>query len=281
MSVLIFGASGQLGQALLASAEECQVQYVDVSRKVEVGDEASVMEVVKQHSPLWVINAAAMTNVDKAHTDVETAMSVNGRGAGNIASASTSVGARFIQISTEAVFDGKTRSKYVEDDACSPVSVYGVSKLAGEHLSRILCERSYILRTSWLYSGRRGMNFPTRLLSQLHSSSRAVPVVTDVIGNPTPTGVLARAIFALVENPPEYGTYHVCSRDSASKFEWATEIAATAGYDVGRIIGVSSDDYPTPAKRPKNVDLDASKFIATGVFGLPDWREAWASTSDA
>ena len=125
------------------------------------------------------------------------------------------------------------------------------------------------------------MNFPTRLLSQLDSSSREVPVVTDVIGNPTPTGVLARAIFALVQNPPEYGTYHVCSRDSASKFEWATEIAATAGYDVGRIVGVKSDDYPTPAKRPRNVDLDASKFIATGVLSLPGWREAWASTSDA
>ena len=119
------------------------------------------------------------------------------------------------------------------------------------------------------------MNFPTRLLQQLDDPERSISVVTDVVGNPTPTSVLADAVMALVSSPPAAGTYHVCCLEPASKHEWAVEIARSAGHDPARIRRVTSADYPTLALRPKHVDLDCSAFLATGLVELPTWREAW------
>lgn len=270
--ILTFGASGQLGRALL-SAGQAEVQAAP--RSVDIADAQAVLECVRDVAPAWVVNAAAMTDVDGAHLDPERAMAVNALGPAHLARAAHDVGARLVHVSTEAVFDGESIQPYTEEDVCRPVSVYGAAKLAGEHLVSIYSPDSFVLRTSWLYSGATGTNFPTRILEQLGDPERTINVVTDIVGNPTPTGVLADAILAVVGRPPAPGTYHVCCRGAASKFDWAVEIAEVAGHDPGRIRPVTSAEYPTIAMRPKHVDLDCGKFTDTGLLRLPTWREAW------
>ena len=245
-------------------------------RSVDLTEPAIVADYVRSIAPAWIINAAAMTDVDGAQADPSAAMAVNGLGPGYLAMAAQDCGSRLVHISTEAVFDGERDACYVEDDACRPVSVYGASKLSGEHLVRIYSPESYVLRTSWLYSGGTGSNFPTRLLDQLADPTREVSVVTDIVGNPTPTSVLADAMLAVMRNSPEPGTYHVCCRGAASKFDWAVEIADSAGYGRSRITATSSDEFPTVALRPKHVDLDCGKFLALGLMDLPTWREGWS-----
>ena len=275
VKTLLFGAQGQLGTAIVTAARAGDLTLECAPRSVDISDELGVTGLLQASKPDWVINCAAMTNVDGAHGNPQLAMNVNAIGPANIARAAKAVGARMIQISTEAVFDGECTEPYSEDDVCHPVSVYGVTKLAGEMMVRVYAPDSFVLRTSWLYSGGTGVNFPTRILEQLAAHDESISVVTDVIGNPTPTGVLAGAVVAIISRPPAAGTYHVCCREPASKYEWAVEIAEGAGYDGGRIVPVTSEAYPTVALRPKHVDLSCEKFLAAGVYELPSWLDAY------
>ena len=265
-----------MGAAFHSAATETGLELVVAPRSVDLRDAEAVAGYVTSVAPAWVVNAAAMTNVDAAHLDPTGAMAVNGLGPGHLAQAAQECGAKLVHVSTEAVFDGERASPYREEDACRPVSVYGASKVAGEDLVSIYSPDSFILRTSWLYSGGTGSNFPTRLLDQLADPTREVSVVTDIVGNPTPTSVLADAMLAVMRNSPEPGTYHVCCRGAASKFDWAVEIADSAGYGRSRITATTSDEFPTVALRPKHVDLDCGKFLALGLMDLPTWREGWS-----
>ncbi len=275
--ILIFGASGQLGSQILVSSLGKDESLIVAPRDLRFVESDDVVSYVKKCGPEWIVNAGAMTDVDAAHLDPDRALQVNGLAPGVLAGAAQEVGARVIHISSEAVYEGSTEVPYTEADACRPVSVYGVSKLTGDLLTLTYSPESYVLRTSWLYSGQRGSNFPTRILNQLEDPGKELSVVTDIVGNPTPTSLVVDAIHAILRSPPDPGLYHVCARGPASKFDWAVEIATQAGFDPGRITPVSSDVYPTVARRPKYVDLDCSKFQATGLLELPTWRDAWLS----
>jgi len=277
LQLVVFGAHGQLGSEVLSQASALQCDVVPVPRDLRLEDSKAVGAFVRECEPEWVLNAAAMTDVDAAHLDPDQALRVNGLAPGVLARAAREVGARVIHISSEAVYNGLSEVPYTEGDACEPVSVYGISKLAGDLLTLTYSLESYVLRTSWLYSGQRGSNFPTRILNQLKDPGKKLSVVTDIVGNPTPTSLLVEAITAVLTSPPDPGLYHVCAVGPASKFDWAVEIATQAGFDPGRITPVSSDAYPTVARRPKYVDLDCSKFQATGLLALPSWRDAWLS----
>jgi dTDP-4-dehydrorhamnose reductase len=273
--ILLFGASGQLGRAVLNQRWSGQSKLVPAPRSLRLDDHIGLATLIAAERPDWVINAAAMTDVDGAHLDPDKALRVNGLAPGVLARTAQEVGARVIHISSEAVYDGSSEMLYTEADACRPVSVYGASKLAGDLLTLTYSPDSFVLRTSWLYSTNGGSNFPTRILDQLAVPKKEISVVTDIVGNPTPTAVLVNAVVAILASPPEPGLYHVCALGSASKFDWAVEIARSAGHDPSRIVEVTSDNYTTVAKRPKYVDLDCSKFLATGMCALPQWRDAW------
>lgn len=275
--ILIFGASGQLGTQILASSLGKDESLIVAPRALRLAESDAVVSYVNEHRPEWIVNAGAMTDVDAAHLDPERALQVNGLAPGVLAGAAQEVGARVIHISSEAVYDGSTQLPYTEADACRPVSVYGVSKLTGDLLTLTYSPESYVLRTSWLYSGQRGSNFPTRILDQLEDPGKELSVVTDIVGNPTPASLVVDAIHAILRSPPDPGLYHVCARGPASKFDWAVEIATQTGFDSSRINPVSSEEYPTLARRPKFVDLDCSKFQTTELLELPTWRDAWLS----
>ncbi len=265
-----------MGSEFLARASGGPWDVVPSPRELRLEDSEAVGAFVRQCEPQWVLNAAAMTDVDAAHLDPARALRVNALGPGSLSRVSYEIGANLIHISSEAVYSGERTEPYTEDDACHPVSVYGTSKWTGDELVMIMNPKSFVVRTSWLYSSQRGSNFPTRILNQLRNTSRQIQVVTDIYGNPTPTTLLADAIFAIMVSPPEFGTYHICAREAASKYDWAVEIAEHAGFGRDRIQPVLSSDYETTARRPKHVDLDCSKFVATGLMQLPTWKESWS-----
>lgn len=277
MKVVLFGATGQLGRALRAVIPS-EADMVPAPRSVDLRAARDVEAFIEAAKPDWVINAAAMTDVDGAHLHPDEAFLVNGLGPAAMARACAQVDSRMIQVSTEAVFDGEYEGRYRETDACRPVSVYGAAKLAGEHLVRAYCPTAVVVRTSWLYSSGQGSNFPSRLLAQLRDSAAPVKVVTDIIGNPTPATVLAQAVLQLMAKNLDAGTYHVCCTGAASKHDWARQIAETAGFDAGRIVATTSDQYVTIAARPRHVDLDTEKFEQAAFISLPGWRDAWASS---
>ncbi len=276
--IILFGAHGQLGGDFLDHSVSERWDVVCAPRELRLENNEAVAAFVRKHEPQWIFNAAAMTDVDAAHLHPDRALNVNGLAPGVLASSAHDVGARVIHISSEAVYRGSKKEPYVEGEACQPVSVYGASKLTGDLLTMTYHQDSFVLRTSWLYSKQPGSNFPTRILDQLSEPTKKVSVVTDIVGNPTPTTLLIDASASLLDNPPAPGVYHVCAGGSASKFDWAIEIAVSYGHDPTRIVEVTSDEYETIAKRPKHVDLDCSKFEATGLLELPHWREAWVAS---
>ena len=273
--LVIVGATGQLGTHLVADATRQGLAVHALPRSIDLSNVEAITTALDGVTARWVVNAAAMTDVDGAHGRPDYSMAVNGIAPGLLARATSAMGGRFFQVSTEAVFSGESLRPYGVEDQCSPVSVYGASKLVGEHLAAIYDVEAVIFRTSWLYSGEEGANFPTRLLAQLRDPDRAVSVVTDIVGNPTPVRVLSAAILESISSGIDAGTYHVCCTGAASKYDWAVEIARSRGFDPARIAQVTSDAYPTVALRPKHVDLDCSKFLATGLLALPTWQDAW------
>jgi len=205
---------------------------------------------------------------------------------GEVARATAARGMDLVVISTNEVFDG-TRTDgrgYAPGDERGPINPYGAAKAEAERLAIAAYEaggargRLGIVRTSWLYSTGEGANFPTRLLAQLRGSSAPVKVVTDVIGNPTPAPFLALSLAQVMMEGLTAGTYHVCCTGAASKHEWARQIALSAGFDPGRIVATTSDQYVTIAARPRHVDLDTEKFERAGLIALPRWQDAWAAS---
>ena len=290
MRVLVFGGTGQLGKGmvdrLLRSDEiddvrvavENTIEFCIAPRSIDVSDLHSLSWLVTDFQPDWIINAAAYTQVDAAELNPHQSISTNSSGAANVALCAQRVGAKLVYFSTESVFDGNSMAPYFEGDARNPLSVYSISKHAGEDLTREICEDSFILRTSWLYGDSNVANFPGRLLAKLSLSEGPVPVVTDLVGNPTPVELLVDATFALMQSPPEVGTYHVCTSGSATKNEWAKAIARSRGFTPDRIVSAKSSDFATAARRSKHVILSCEKFIATGLLELPPWDVYYHAT---
>jgi dTDP-4-dehydrorhamnose reductase len=285
MRVLILGGTGQLGKGFVSRLKELGTFISveaslhgitglnEVSRNVDICNLRTLQEAINKYQPDWIINAAAYTQVDAAELDPHRAISTNAGGAANVALCAKDVGARLIYFSTESVFDGRASVPYSESDVCKPLSVYSISKQAGEELTREICESSYVLRTSWLYGDSTTANFPSRLLANLSANEGPVPVVTDLVGNPTPVHLLVEATLALMQSPPEVGTYHVCTGGSATKNEWAHAIAQSRGFPQERIVPAKSSDFATAARRSQHVVLSCEKFLSTGLMALPHWKD--------
>lgn len=275
--VLVLGASGQLGSDLVSMLRKNYshaFEVVELPRIYDLLDQTALENQIRKICPRWLVNSAALTNVDLAERDSELAFRTNAIAAGWVAATCTEIGCRALFISTEAVFAGTNKSAYKEEDSRQPVSVYGSSKAAGEDLTLIFGQDSIVVRTSWLYGRRGGTNFPTRIMSQLEGGKEPVRVVGDIFGNPTPTSVLAKAICGLMLESPSGRVFNVATKGVCSKFEWAREIARAAGFNYERVIEVGSADFGAPARRPPYVDLDVSR-IESLLGPMPSWFEAF------
>lgn len=267
MKVLIAGSGGQLGRALATSVPAGVSLIAPPESEFDIGDAAQVVRIVTEIQPDLLVNAAAWTAVDKAETDEAAALAVNGTAVGNLARAAASVGARFVQVSTDYVFDGQACQPYRTDTPPAPANAYGRTKLAGEVAAQQYHPAALIIRTAWVYAAE-GSNF-VRTMLRLMSERDEIRVVSDQLGTPTHAASLARAIWALDGCS---GIFHWTDAGVTSWYDFAVAIqdeALRAGLldRVATIIPIATAEYPTPARRP--------------VWSILDKSASWAITGPA
>ena len=268
--ILVFGANGQVGRALVGNAPQLTTGFDRSS--ADICCEDAIRRAVRDHPPLAIVNAAAYTAVDKAEVELEQALRVNRDGAALLAAAASAAGVPFIHISTDYVFDGTRRTPYREDDPMAPLSAYGLSKVEGERAVREMCAKHIILRTSWVYSPY-GTNF-VRTMLRLADGREELRIVNDQLGCPTAAADMASAILAIVEhvrapNFSSWGAYHYCGRDEVTWYRFAELIFQAAerrGWKSPCLVPISTAGYPTPARRPAYSVLSTEKVQRT--FGI-------------
>jgi dTDP-4-dehydrorhamnose reductase len=279
ITILLFGAGGQLGQEISARAGEFGVRIVPRARQdSDIADAAMVRHCLDEFAPDVVVNAAAYTKVDQAEEEVEEAFRVNAAAPGVLALACSAAGIPLVHFSTDYVFDGTKRSAYREDDTIAPLGVYGASKAAGEDAIRRGCPEHLILRTSWVF-GRYGWNFVKAVL-KLAGERESLSMVADQYGCPTATADLAEAVFVaaprLASRDACWGTYHFAGNGVTNWHRFAQEIVDQQAPLTGRrpkVVPITTADYPTRARRPAYSQLDSGKFAATFQFQAKPWQQ--------
>ncbi len=271
MKVLITGANGQLGRALRASVPDHADMRGAGSADLDIRDGAAVRAEIAALAPDLVINAAAYTAVDKAESDEAEALRVNGEAVGHLADAARDVGARFVHVSTDFVFDGISGIPYRPDSTTSPLGAYGRTKLAGEVAAG---PDALVVRTAWVYAPA-GHNF-VRTMLRLMAERDEVRVVADQIGTPTYAPALAAAIWELAGKGAT-GIFHYTDSGAASWYDFAVAIQeeAVALRLLDRtvpVIPIGTSDFPTPARRPHYSVLDKSATFAMLGTPAPHWR---------
>jgi dTDP-4-dehydrorhamnose reductase len=279
MKTLIFGAGGQVGRALRALAPaEAVITAID-NDVLNLTDDMAIEPYIRSIAPNLIINASGYTAVDKAENERDLAYAINATAPGAMACAATEIGARFIHISTDFVFDGTAHLPYLPEAATSPLGVYGASKAAGEVEVLAAGGNALTVRTAWVYSAG-GANFVDTML-KLMATREQLSVVADQIGTPTHADSLARALWALAATD-QRGIVHFTDAGVASWYDFAVAI-----YDLGRAAGlldsavrvnpIPSSAYPTPAARPHYSVLDKSATWDLLGYTADHWRHELAA----
>jgi len=282
MRVLIAGAEGQIGRALGVSAPP-GVEVRAMSRaRLDLTRPEEVARGVRDFRPDLVVNAAGYTSVDRAEAEPEAARAVNETGARHLAEAAAEGGARMIHFSTDYVFDGKQERPYAPDDPPNPLNAYGASKLAGERaVLDTLGDRAAVVRTAWVYAAT-GRNFLVTMLRLLNQRER-VTVVSDQIGAPTTAASAALAAWAIAGRPDVHGIAHWTDDGTASWYDFAVAIQEEA-LETGllrrltKVLPIATEEYPTPACRPRYSVLDCSAARAALRLAPDHWRVALRRT---
>jgi dTDP-4-dehydrorhamnose reductase len=275
--LLICGAGGQLGRETLALAQSRGIDVKGLSHAdADITDLASLERTLKEYKPGLILNAAAYTAVDKAESEPDAAFKVNVHGAENIARAAASAEIPIVHISTDYVFDGSKPAAYVETDPLNPLGVYGRSKAEGEAAVRNANPRHIILRTSWVF-GAYGANFLKTML-RLAKERDELRVVADQHGCPTSTIDIAEVVLAvgatLEQDASVSGTFHFTGEGATNWHQFATAIVEAQAAYTGRkpaVTAITTADYPTPAKRPSNSELDSTLFRSRFAYRAADW----------
>ncbi|MDN5871197.1 MAG: dTDP-4-dehydrorhamnose reductase [Nitrococcus sp.] len=279
MKVLITGARGQLGQALMRQAPDAAQLLPCGHDEIDVTRGESVRRVLAME-PDVIVNAAAYTAVDKAETERDVAYAVNAMGPAQMAQAACDLGCPLVHFSTDFVFDGAQGRPYTTQSTPNPLNVYGDSKLAGERAVQAVKPDALILRTAWLYGGAEG-NFVHSML-RLMRTREEINVVDDQIGTPTAVAGLAKAVWRAIEMRLT-GMHHWTDAGVASWYDFAVAIQQTA-LAVGLlqraivVLPVPSSAYPTPALRPAFSVLDKTATWRDLALTAPHWRTALADT---
>jgi dTDP-4-dehydrorhamnose reductase len=246
--------------------------------EIDLLQPGSLAAAIRRDRPDAIVNAAAYTAVDQAEDEPDLARRLNVEAAGEAAIAAAEVGASFVQISTDYVFDGNGSRPYGEHDPVRPLGVYGRTKLGGEERVRAAGGRFAILRTSWLYSPF-GRNF-VRTMMNAAKARPLLTVVDDQFGTPTSALELADAILALIDRGQVTGgTYHVAGTGTTSWCGLAREVMAACrslGLPAAEVRGIRTEDWPTRAERPRYSALDSGRFAEEVGFVMPPWQASVA-----
>lgn len=278
-SILLIGCNGQVGTQLTKTLQPYN-NLIPVARPVvELAQPETIKDLIKQHQPETIVNAAAYTSVDKAESEPELANTVNAIASKVLAEEAEKLRALLIHISTDYVFDGKTSCPYQENDPTNPLSVYGKTKLAAEQAIRLNCSNHIILRTAWVYGTGGKSNFVKTML-RLGAEKTELKIVADQIGSPTRAKDIAQTIALLIsQNPWETGTYHYTNSGVASWYDFAVAIFEEARLldfplKIERVIPITTSEYPTPATRPKYSVLNCAKISPKLESYPPHWRQS-------
>lgn len=285
--VLVTGAGGQLGRALLRARWPDRFETVGLGRcELDVRSDNQVDAALASGGFDAVINAAAYTAVDRAETEKGEAFIVNHGGVINLANACARYGSVLVHVSSDYVFDGAKPTSYIEKDGICPLSIYGHSKAAGEVAVRTRLPNHIVLRTAWLFSAE-GQNFVRKIL-KLAAERDQLSVVADQRGSPTSAADLAKAIVDILDtlflqgcadDDTVWGTYHCVNSGAATWKDLAEQTVARGIRNGGRrpaVLPIATKDYPLPAPRPANSQLDCSKLATAFGIHMRPWQEALA-----
>jgi dTDP-4-dehydrorhamnose reductase len=277
LKILLTGRSGQVGWEL-ARLLPAMGEVVSTGRdELDLADADAIRRAVREAKPQLIVNAGAYTAVDKAESEPELAMRINGAAPGVLAEEAKRVGAMLVHYSTDYVFDGTKLGAYVEADTPNPLSVYGRTKLAGERAIRDSGCRHLILRTSWVY-GPRGKNFLLTIARKAASGER-LRVVADQRGVPTTSGFLAEKTVALLAKDAS-GVLHLVPGGETTWYEFAREIVRLMA-SRSEVQPIKTGEFPAAARRPANSVLDNRKAAAALGTPMPDWRTLLAAVRES
>ncbi|BAY60724.1 dTDP-4-dehydrorhamnose reductase [Calothrix brevissima NIES-22] len=289
MKILLTGVTGQVGwelqRTLMTIGEVIAVgrHFNNPNLQMDLAQIDTIRRTIKEIKPDLIINPAAYTAVDKAETEPELAMTINGIAPGAIAEAAKEIGAAMIHYSTDYVFDGNKNTAYTELDQPNPQNIYGKTKLAGEQAIASVGVPHLILRTSWVYS-LQGKNFLLTML-RLAQEREEIKVVDDQIGAPTWNRMIAEATAQIVAQAPgnisdflanRGGLYHLTASGKTSWYGFAKAIfeidEKKSDRKLQKLTPITTKEYPTPASRPAYSLLDSQKLSQTFGLILPDWQ---------
>lgn len=272
MKVLVTGVRGQLGHDVVNELKKRGHTPIGLDQaEMDITDAQAVEKVITEAAPDAVIHCAAYTAVDKAEDNVELCRNVNAKGTENIAKVCKKLDCKMMYISTDYIFDGEgTRAWEPDDPVTTPLNVYGQTKYEGEVALRENVKKFFVVRIAWVF-GVNGNNFIKTML-RLGKEHGAVKVVDDQIGSPTYTYDLSVLLCDMIESD-KYGNYHATNEGLCSWYEFACEIFQAAGMDV-KVTPVSSEEFPSRAKRPHNSRMNKDKLVENGFHKLPTWQDA-------
>ena len=283
MRILVTGKNGQLGKSIhkLVTNTEQTDDFVFVGREeLDLSNENNITRYFENNVFDTIINCAAYTAVDKAEEEEEEVLAnkINHLAAAQLSQIAKNQQAKLIHISTDYVFDGESDKPYIETDETNPINIYGRTKLAGEKaLQEIMPTDAVIIRASWVYS-EFGNNFVKTML-RLGKQRDKLSVVGDQIGSPTYATDLAEAILAIANNKDYQNKesptkiYHYSNKGKISWYEFANEIFELTDIQCS-VSPITTEQYPTPAQRPKNTLMNKDKIAETFSVNIPDWKES-------
>lgn len=294
--ILLTGASGQVGGALLPKLQELGEVIAPLRSELDLSDTEAVRRLVRSTAPRWIVHPAAYTAVDKAETEPDLAYAINRDATKAIGEEAAKLGAAVISFSTDYVFPGDGEQPWVETDATGPLGVYGASKLAGEQALAASEAAHIIFRTSWVY-GATGNNF-LRTILRLARDRETMKIVGDQHGAPTGSDDLARLTVHTIQrmeaaNPPgstrsladtvrtSGGVYHACDAGETTWFGFASEFLRLARQAepqqrFAELQPIPSSEYPTPARRPLNSRMNCDRLRRELGFEMPQWEDSLA-----
>lgn len=268
MKIWVSGAGGQVGTAISDVADPLTFELLNTDvDELDITEIDEVLKFAELNRPDAIINCAAITDVTLCEENPELAYKVNALGARNLSIAARKVGAKFVQISTDDVFDGQSSEPYCEFDDTNPKTVYGRSKRAGENYVKEFTEKHFIIRSNWIYG--KGKNFVNNFLERTETES-VISIASDQFGSPTNANDLANMLLELIETN-EYGTYHITAKGTCSRYEFAKEILRLTGKTV------TLNPVPTKASefssvRPAYAVLDNFILRILNMHEMPEWK---------
>ena len=287
MKILLFGANGQVGQALARVLEPCHQLRALTRQHVDLADHQAIIAAIQAYQPDCIINAAAYTSVDAAQSHVDLAFAINNEAVRIMAKQAKHCSALLVHYSTDYVFNGKQQRPYQEEDPCDPINIYGQSKLAGEKaIAAALCNH-LILRVSWVIAAH-GNNFAKTML-RLAQQREQLTVIHDQFGVPTTADFIAsitrKAIETQQDKPWPSGIYNLVPQGRTNWYEMAQlllDCAAQCDFPLQvtreNLLPIGADQYPAVAPRPQYSLLDTRKLRAQLEHDLPFWQQPYVKT---